>query len=187
MAAGKEATLDIMQLDSITGTAKTITGATAKVVANTKVNKATIALASAVAGDVVTINDVDFTMAAATDTSKKEFKDAAGLVSCINDGTYGVEGVTASVNSTTVTVEADLFAGYTVTAEKTEVSGTVTLATVDAQAFVEIIVDALDSALDYIYIQPKVTTDANTVVSVAILGAEGRFSPEQAVAASAVV
>jgi hypothetical protein len=188
MAVTKTAKLEILQAKDAAGTdAKAVTGAEATITANVAVTEATIALASAAATDKVVINGITYTMAAATDATKREFSNAAGLVTCINDGVYGVPGVTATASSTTVTVQATDPGEATVTVEGTNVAGTITVATVEALAFVELSADMLDTNNGFEYVAVKVTTTANTVVAAGLERAEGRFGPEQQVGASKVV
>lgn len=78
-------------------------------------HKDNVTLASVTAGDTVTINGCEFTAhASTTTTSKREFSiagnndaDAAALVTCINDATYGVPGVTATAASNVVSLTRD--------------------------------------------------------------------------------
>lgn len=187
MAATKTSKVELLQATDKEGTgAKAITGANAEITANSLVTEATIALAAAAQTDVVTVNGVSFTMAAATDASKREFADAAGLVTCINSATYGVPGVFASAVTTTVTVRAEPAGEVAITVGKTEVAGTVTLATTKAQAFVDVDVGHLDLANDFVYVAAKVTTSADTVVAVALDIYPRRFDIAQAVGAQAV-
>jgi hypothetical protein len=136
---------------------------------------------------VVTVNDIDFTKAAATDPTAREFADAAGLVTCINHDTYGVPGVKASAAGAVVTVWSEEPGEVVITLEKTEVAGTITLATTKAQAFVEIDTRQLDKANGFTYVAVKVTTTANSNVAAVLLRGNARYTPEQKVGASAVV
>ena len=77
-------------------------------------HKDNITCASSVDDDTVTINDIVFTSAAAEDKSAREFDNdasdnatATSLAACINDSTYGVDGVTASVSSNVVSLARD--------------------------------------------------------------------------------
>ncbi|AQU06102.1 hypothetical protein [Dehalococcoides mccartyi] len=191
MAATKTAIVELLQAKSATGTdAKgipTTAGQLAKatITANTEVVAGTIDLASVANTDVITINGVSFTKAAATDTTKQEFADAAGLVACINHATYGVPGVTASAASAVVTVTATNPGDTLVTLDKTENAGTVTLATTKAIAYVEVNTDGLDHNNGFIYVAAKVTTTANTVASIATIRGDAEVTPTQVVSASA--
>lgn len=81
----------------------------------TETTKRYLTLTSVAAGDAVTINGVTFTAhATATTPSERKYSisgdnaaDAAALASVINDATYGVTGVTATVDGAVVTVAAD--------------------------------------------------------------------------------
>lgn len=81
-------------------------------------HKDNVTLASVTAGDTVTINGTVFTAHATTTTaSKREFAisgdndaDAAELVKCVNDNTYGVSGVTASAAGAVVSFARDSLA-----------------------------------------------------------------------------
>lgn len=66
--------------------------------------KTTVDVTSAETSDALTINGTVFKKAVATDASAHEFADAAGLVTCINDDTYGLSGVFASAVTTLVTL-----------------------------------------------------------------------------------
>lgn len=189
MAATKTFKIELLQASDSAGTgAKGIPttaaqAATKTVTANTEVNKATIALVSVANTDVVTVNGIDFTKAASTDATAREFADAAGLVTCVNHATYGVAGVTASAASTTVTVVAH--DGYTVTVEKTENAGTITLATVEAAAVVEASIEDLDTENDFFYVAAKITTTATTTASFAVVLQGEYYNPVSQVIPSA--
>ncbi|MBO8183767.1 MAG: hypothetical protein H0Z28_13425 [Archaeoglobus sp.] len=187
MAAGKTTKIELLQAKDADGTdAKAIANADATITANTAVTEATIDLSLVANTDVVTINGIDFTKAAATDASAREFADAAGLVTCVNHETYGVEGVTASVNGNIVTLKATDPGAVAITLDKTENAGTITLATTKAIAYVEVDASYLDIDNGFTHVAAKVTTTADTVVSVVMLRGDGRFSPEQAVGAYSV-
>lgn len=73
---------------------------------------ATVTLATVAAGATLVVNGLTFTAHAATTTkANREFSvsgsdaaDAAELAACINDATYGVAGVAATVSGATVTL-----------------------------------------------------------------------------------
>jgi hypothetical protein len=185
MAATTTTKLEILQAKDAAGTdAKAIADASATITANELATEATVALVAAAATDKVTVNGVIFTMAAATDAAKKEFADAAGLVTCIK---AAVDGVTASADGTTVTVESANPGEKTVTVVGENVAGTVTVATTKAQGYVEVDAGSLDLAGGFEYVAVKVTTTANTVAGVVLLRGDGRFEPDQAVGAGAAV
>lgn len=170
MAATKTAQLEFLQAKDASGTdAKgipTTAGqeATKTVTANTEVIEATADITSIANTDVITVNGVDFTKAAAEDTAANEFDDGDSLASQINSD---VEGVTASFDTNTLTVVAD--DGYTVTIEKTESSGTITLATVEAILVVDVNLEDLDTDNDFFYVAPKVTTTADTTACAVVV------------------
>ena len=171
MAATKTVKLEILQAKDALGTDAEALSANALITANTKVKKATVALASTDAGDTVTVtsyaNDEElstetFTQGEATSVATKVFSNAAGLVSCINGH---IEGVIASASSTNVIVTAN--EGHTATIASTGVGGAITVATNEALAVVEINSGSLSDGFNYI--APKVTTTANGYSNVVFL------------------
>lgn len=190
MAATKTAKLEFLQALDATGTgAKGIPSdvgqlATATITANTDVSELTIDTTAGANGNTVTINGVLFTQAAATDAAQRQFANAAGLVTCINDATYGVPGVTASANGAVVTCNGGEPGEVLVTATG---HANFIIATTKALAFIELNVSQLDIANGYGYIGTKVITSADTAVCVSLLRGLGRFSPIQKVGASAVI
>ncbi|KPJ82792.1 MAG: hypothetical protein AMS17_18680 [Spirochaetes bacterium DG_61] len=193
MAATKTTKIELLQAKDADGTdAKGIPTdagqeATAEITANTLITEGTIDLTSVANTDIVTVNGISFTKAAATDATKREFADAAGLVTCINHATYGVPGVSASYSGNVVTVFSTEPGEVVITLEKTEVAGTITLATTKAQAFVEINSGKIDKKNGFNHVAVKVTTTANSNVAVVMLRGNARFTPEQKVGAKAVV
>jgi len=189
MATGTTTKIELYEATSAAaGSAQAITGATATITANTDVTEATVDLAGVGTDDVVTINSIDFTKADVTAAASRTFANAAGLVTCVNDATYGVAGVTASADGTTVTLKAsDEPAGSAITVSKTDAGGTITLATVSAQAYVELDTSDMDIVDSFDHVAAKVTTTADTVVGVTALRYDGRFTPTQRVGDSAIV
>jgi len=188
IAATKTVVLELLQATDRDGTgAKAITGASATITANTLVTVATVDLTSVANTDVVTINGLAFTKAAATDATAREFADAAGLVTCVNHATYGVPGVDASAAGAVVTLVADEAGEKVITVAKTENAGTITLATTHAVAYVEIDQSQLDLANDFTHVAAKVTTTGTTICAVLCERGEARRTPTQQVGASAVV
>lgn len=199
LAAGGSAKIELLQATDAAGTgAKGIpttadqTSATAA--ANTLVTKATLVLATVLNGDIVKINGLTFT--AHTDTTTKSARqfsisgndaaDATALASCINDATYGVPGVTASVNSATITLVATNPGEKLITIA--DAAATITAATTEYLAYVEADVSQLDIANDFRYVAVKVTTtSATSICAVLMERGEGRFAPDQQVAAGATV
>ncbi len=193
MVAGGTAKLEVFQAtNAAAGSAQLITGATATITANTLVSELTIALASVTNGQTITINGLLFT--AHTDTTtvaSRQFsiagtntQDGDELVTCINDPTYGVPGVTATNSSGTLTLVSTNPGAVTITASSA--AGTVTIATTKAQAYVE--VDGLTLEDGFTHVACKVTTAAATVLCGAVLLRGGnRQAITQAVGASASV
>jgi hypothetical protein len=193
MAATKTSKVELLQAKDNGGTdAKGIPSdadqqAAAEITANAKITEGTVDLTNVANTDVVTVNGIDFTKAAATSEADREFADAAGLVSCINHATYGVPGVKASYAGAVVTVWSEEPGEVVITLDKTESAGTITLATTKAQAFVEIDTRQLDKKNGFGYVAAKVTTTANSNVAVVLLRGNARYTPDQKVGASAVV
>ena len=103
-------------------------------------DKFTLALATVTAGQTVIINGLTFTAHASTTTvADREFSisgndsaDADELVVVINNGTYGVPGVTAANSSGTVTLtQDDAVDGSITTPTGTTIGATITLVEVD--------------------------------------------------------
>lgn len=164
----KTTKLEILEATDNAGTsAAAISSKAATVTSPTLVTEATVATGSAANTDVVTINGLAFTKAAATSAADREWADADGLVTCVTDATYGVPGVTASNNAGTVTLSADPLGDATISLSKTENAGTLTLATTKHACFVEILDSDLSSGVDHIAC--KVTTTGNTPLGVILL------------------
>jgi hypothetical protein len=191
MAATKVVTLEIFEGKTAAGTGGAlIAGATCTITANTLVTKATVALASVLNTQTVTINGLVFTAHTNTTTlatrtfsiSGDDTADAVELASCINDATYGVSGITAVAATGTITLTSTEPGETLITLAASD--STATLATVEAQAYVEI--DNLDLSATFDHIAAKVTSTANGIVSVLLLR-EPRNSPVQKVGASAAL
>ncbi len=201
MAATKTADLELLQAQDALGTgAKGIPStagqlAKATLAANALITKATITLATFLAGGTITINGIVFTAHATTTTpANREFSiagtdtaDAGELVSLINHATYGVPGVKASNAAGVVTVEVVEPGDTLLTIASAPDDATCVKATVEAQAFVEIGTEELDKKNGFEYVAAKVTTTANTVVAVLLTRGSNRFTPVQKMAASKVV
>jgi len=200
MAATKTTKIELLQAKDKDGSeAKGIpsTGtqaAVAEITANALVTKCTVTLATFLVDGTITINGLVFT--AHTDTTteaNREFSisgndtaDAAELVKCINDETYGVPGVKASSAAGVVTLES-LDPGETViTVSSDPDDATCVKATVKGQAFVEIDVSKLDLVNDFNHVAVKVTTSATTTIGAVMVRGHLRYSPVQKVGASAV-
>jgi hypothetical protein len=73
-----------------------------------------------------------------------------------------------------------------ITLEKTENADTITLATVETQAFVELDVSKMDLANGFNHVAVKVMTDTAIVVGVVLQRGNARYTPVQKVGSSAV-
>ena len=201
IAATKTAKVELLQAKDVDGTdskgipTTAAQAATATITANALVTKATITLATFLAGGTITINGLVFTAHATTTTkANREFSisgndtaDAVELASCINDPTYGVPGVKATPNAAVVTLEATEPGETVITVSSNPDDGTCVKATVEAQAFVEIDTRQLDKNNGFNHVAVKVTTDAAIVVGAVLLRGGARYTPDQKVGASAVV
>lgn len=194
MAATKNTKVEFLQATDNAGTgSKAITNAEATITANTSVTELTITLATVLAGETITINGLTFTAHATTTTpANREFSisgndtaDAGELVTCINDGTYGVPGVTATNAAEVITLKADPRGEEKITASSAD--ATFTIATTKAQAYVEIEQMDLDRDNGFDHIAVKVTTTANSNVAAILLREPREFPAEQEVGASAVL
>jgi len=88
-------------------------------------NTDTVTITSTVDGVLQTA--LTYTKAASTVAASRQFADAAGLVTCINDATHGVSGVTASASGNVVTLAATTAGRAAVMVEKTENAGTLAI------------------------------------------------------------
>jgi len=174
------------------GSAKLLTGATATITANTNVTSLTLALNNVLNTHTVIINGLTFL--AHTNTTvlaSRQFsiagtdtQDGDELVTCINDATYGVPGVTASNNAGTLTLVSTV-PGATVITAAQGVGATITVATLSAQAYVEF--DALTLEAGFTHVACKVTTTSAQAVSAVLLRGGQRKEISQKVGASASV
>jgi len=182
-------TLQTMQAtDSAGNGAKVITNNAATATVPVKVIAANVTLADAAAGSVITINGLTFTGAAATDATKREFiasgndaADCTALISCINDATYGVPGVTAADgagNSIDLTVDEPGETTITISDE----SAVFTPIATALEAIVEVDASNLDIAGGFDHIGCLVTTSAAITCSTTAIF-DPRYSPGQQVAA----
>ncbi|GMV90532.1 MAG: hypothetical protein AMXMBFR82_03100 [Candidatus Hydrogenedentota bacterium] len=192
MAATKTTKIEVFEASDEDGTgAQLISGATATITANTNVTKATIALATVLNGEAIVINGLTFTAHTDTTTAAdREFKidgddtaDAAALAGLINDATYGVPGVTAAANTGTITLTVDDPGSRVLTISSED--ATFTIATVEAQAYVEL--DDFDLSDGFTHIACKVTTTANSNVAVVLLRGKPDGAVTQKVGASASI
>lgn len=181
--------LQTMQATDAAGTgAKVVTNNAATATVPVKVIAANVTLANAAAGSVITINGLTFTGAAATDATKREFAaggndaaDVLALVSCINDATYGVPGVTAAGgagNSIDLTVDEPGETTITISDE----SAVFTPIATALEAIVEVDASNLDIAGGFDHVACRVTTSAAITCSTTAIF-DPRYSPGQQVAA----
>jgi hypothetical protein len=192
MAKTKTTKLEVYQAKDAAGTsAKLVTGAAGTITANTLVTELTITLATVLNTETITINDLVFT--AHTDTTaaaSRQFsiagtdtQDAAELVTCINDPTYGVPGVTATNAGAVITLVSTDPGATLITAASTD--ATFTVATTKAQAYVE--VESLTLEADFTHVACKITTTANSNVAAVLLRGDARKGITQKASASASV
>ena len=192
LAATKTAKLEFFEAKDAAGTsAQLLAGAAATIAANTAVTEMTIALATVVAADAIVINGLTFTAhATVTTVANREFSisgndtaDAAELATCINDATYGCPGITASASTGTITLKATDPGETTITASTA--ASTFTLATTQAEAYVEL--DGLALSATYTHIGCKITSTGNGGVAALLMRGDPRGAVTQYVGASAVM
>ena len=180
--------------DALGSNSKPIAGATATLTAETKCNALEVFLAAVGAGDLLVINGLTFTKGA-TVVATRTFNDAAGLILCVNDATYGVPGVKATVDPSLATgvilTSAEPGEVY-ITATETNVGGAITFSTLEAEAFVEVEVSQLDisNAIvgQFTHVAVSVTTVLDTsTCAVSLQRGLERYLADQIVGASAVV
>ena len=201
IAATETAKLELLQASDSAGTgSKGIPStagqlATALITANALVTKATVTLATFLAGGTITINGLVFTAHATTTTyANREFSiagtdtaDGDELVLCINHATYGVPGVTASNNAGVVTLVSTEPGEKVITVASNPDNATCIKATVEALSYVEIDTRQMDKKNGFDHVAVKVTTTAAIVVGAALLRGGDRFTPVQAVGAYKVL
>jgi len=193
MAITVTAKIEVYQAtNAAAGSAKLLTGATATITANVNVTSLTLALATVLNTHTIIINGLTFTGHTDTTTvASRQFsiagndtQDGDALVLCINDATYGVPGVTATNNAGTLTLVSTVPGATLITAAQ-GVGATITVATLKAQAYVEL--DALTLEAGFTHIATKVTTDSAQIVSSVLLRGGQRKEITQKVGASASV
>lgn len=192
LAATKTAKIEVFEAKDAAGTsAQLLTGATATITANAAVTEMTIALTTVLAGAAITINGLTFTAhATATTAANREFSisgtdidDAAALATVINNATYGVPGVTASASAGTITLKATDPGETTITASSA--AATYTIATTQAEAYVELSGIALSEG--FTHIATKITSTGNGSVAALLMRGDPRGGITQYVGASAAV
>ncbi len=190
-AAAATVACQLMEATDAAGTGGTdLTGAVATITANVNATKVTLICATVLEADAVTINGLVFTAhASATTASARQFSisgndaaDATALASVINDATYGVPGVTASVNSATITLTSTVPGATTITIASP--ASTITAATMEAVGYVEIEKGSLSAGFTHLAV--KLTTSGTVIAGATLLRSEPLFGISQAVAASKV-
>jgi len=192
MAATKTAKIEVYEATGAdAGSAQLLASADATITANVLVASMTLTLATVLNSHTVVINGLTFT--AHTDTTTvadREFAingndtaDGDELCVCINDPTYGVPGVTGTNAIGVVTLTSDVPGAIVFTC--TQTGATITLATLFAEAYVEL--DALTLTNTFTHVACKVTTDATIVVASTLLRGGQRKGITQKVADSASV
>lgn len=194
MAAAATSVLQVMQAQDAAGTgAKVITNNAATITANTKVASALLTSAVVhVAGNVYTINGLDFTAAAADVPGSRTYAigadataSTANLAAKINSATLGVPGVLASPAIGVLTLTADEPGEIAITLAAS--AGAVGVpSTARAIAYVECNASFLDNVNGFDHVALRVTNSAATLTGAVLLRGEARYSPEQFVAASKV-
>lgn len=190
MATTKTVVAQIVQATDASGTSvKNVAGATCTITADTLVKTATVTLATFTATNVIVINGLTFTAHASTTTvANREFsiagtdtQDAAELVTCINDATYGVPGVTATSALGVVTLALTQPDVGSITVVGVATIGVA--ATVQADAYLEIEADQLDTNNDFTHAAIKLTTDDTIVCQASLVRDRSRYTPTQYFAA----
>ena len=194
MAATKTSKIEFLQATDADGTSsKAITNASGTITANTNVTELTITLATVLATETIIVNGLTFTAHADTTTvADREFSisgsdtaDAAELVTCINDATYGVPGVTASNAGAVITLVSTNPGATVITASSGD--ATFTIATTKAQAYIEIDNMDLDHDNDFTHVAVKITTTANSNVAAVLVRGTPRGAVTQKAGASAAI
>ena len=192
MAAGKTVVGQVYQAtNAAAGSAKVITKATATITANSKAKSVLLTTRSCVATDSIIINGLTFTAGTSEVLASRQWKgdgndaaDATSLCNCINDATYGVPGVLATLATDTVVLTAIEPGDASITIG-TIVGGTITPSTLRADGFIEVDVSDLDLANGFNHVALNLAVAAATIVagSTLIRGDE-RYTPTQYVGAS---
>jgi len=193
MAAGVTSAIQVMQAQDAAGTgAKVITNNTATITANANVTSALITSALVhVANDTVTVNGLTFTAAAADGgvnsrtyaVGANAGASATNLAAKINSTIVGVPGVTASVNGGVITLTVDEPGETTITLSAS--AGAVAVpSTLSAIGYVECDCTFLDDANGFDHVAVRVTNSAATLTGATLIRGEGRYTPEQQVAAA---
>jgi len=139
-------------------------------------------------GDTITINDVMFTCAAATEVKKLEFADGAGLVSCIE---AHLPNLAASNSAEVVTISAAETGFATITLTETADGGSSWTPggyTTHAMAYVEVFASQITPGFSHIAVNVTNGAAANIDAVAFVVRGDPYFSPVyQAVAACGLV
>ena len=133
IAATKTAIMSLMEATDAEGSdAQAITSSSATITANTLVKEVLVDISSVANTDVLVVNGLSFTKAAALDASAREWNTGANLATCLEDPTYGVANVAVTVDGTDIYIVAlDSLTSLTVT--KVENSGTLAISTLTSR------------------------------------------------------
>jgi hypothetical protein len=192
IAATKTIVAQIYQAtDALAGSAKVITKAIATFTANIKAKCVLLTTRSCVATDSIIINGLTFTGGTSEVLASRQWKadgndaaDATSLCNCINDATYGVPGVLATLATDTVVLTA-IEPGDAYITIGTIVGGTITPSTLRADMFVEVDATDLDTANGFDHVALNISSPAATVICGAtLIRGNERYSPTQYVGAS---
>ena len=167
--------------------AKSVASSIATGTANTLATSVNVALASTSTADLVVINGVTYTQASGTTVADREFLNAAGLVLCVNNATYGVTGVTALASTTNVILTSDDAGAVVLTVVSTDVGGTIVTATLEAIAFIECRSGDLDIDNGFDHVAVKVTSTGVGIDCVLLIREMSDRAVTQKVAASTVL
>lgn len=200
---GDDVTFAVYEATDATGTSESQLGATITMAQGVKVTMATIVCTSVAAADTLIIQPFTFngqgaltagtalTFTAATsetlssryfDQSGTDAECATSLAACINDATYGVPGVLASVSSATVTLTMDEPGDGAFTYTESDAA---TLVSTDLiqQAHFEVAVQDMDRDNDFTHIggrfasiETDVTTSAVIIRAIPGYGPVGQVS-----------
>jgi hypothetical protein len=184
-AATKTFKVEALEATDVDGTsAASVDSATGT--ANTKVKKATVALAAVGTDDTVTVTaylgstaveTATYTKASSADADANEFDDADELCTQI---TADFDHVSAADSTTNAVITAD--EGYTITVTSTDDGGTVTVATNEWTVVLELQESDLD--VDAPYIAPKITATGDGIYGCLMVLEKELLPVTQAVAAS---
>lgn len=150
----------------------------------------TAALSNVQVNDTITINGVTFTAKAAESKADRQFNqggddtaDGASLAACINDATYGVDGVTASANTGTVTLTSTVPGATTISVSQT--GGTITLIDTQQVGVLELDAEQLSDGFTHLAVSLYGGAGTNELGSAVMVRAIPRWAPvTQAVAFS---